>query len=427
MNALSAHTTELLNAGWLVPQALEKALGDYVATLQQEQTERGVQKLLWDDDWEDDELPTAPMAEGESVWVIDMESVMWKSSYSRRFGAAFVADTLDQAYADPQCKGVLLRVGNGMGGERKASYMVADAVMRRTKPVGGYIEYGSAYSGHYLAVCGCDFIVCSNETDSVGSIGAYISYIDWDAADAKWGIVRKDIYAEASPDKNKPIREAKKGNFKLLEAEAQEIALQFQERVVLCRGEKLTSDVPLRGGDFDAPKALTLGLIDGIGTMQSAIQKTLKLSSNFSNKNPNTSMFGFMKAPKLQALKGVAAADITEDQLNDALTELTEAGCDGLVELLQGLQQETATPPAKVDVKASTEYKALEGQLTAANKTIANLQTQLSGYENPGAEATKVVKKTEKIEATGGDEEDPFESEADVQMAKLWKMQRATN
>lgn len=401
MQTPSSNVTELLNAGWLVPNGLQSALSDYLQALTTEpkpKTFKKVEALLWVDREEEFDEPIPALQPNEAIWVIDMDSVMWRSNYSRGYGAAYYADTLDAAYADDACKGVVLRFGAGMGGERKASYMVADAVERRNKPVLAYIEYGSAYSGHYLVACGCDAIICSNDTDSVGSIGAYISFVDWDAADAKWGVVRKDIYAKASPDKNKSTREAKKGNFKLLEAQAQEIALQFQQRVIEARGPKLKSDAALMGGEFDAPAALKEGLIDGIGNLDSVLKRVMTLSSKFSLNN-NTDMFGFMKVPKLQSLMGVAAADITEEQLNAAITEMQNAGGEGFVELMQSFGQ---TPTAPVDVKLSAEYRALEGKLTAEQSKTAELTTKLEGYEKPGEEVTIPVKKEEKIENTGG-------------------------
>lgn len=426
MQTPSSHVNELLNAGWLVPNGLQSALSDYLQSLTIEpkpKTFEKVSSFLWAD-YEDDEStgPIANLQEGEAIWVIDMDSVMWRSIYSRSYGAAYFADVLDAAYADSSCKGVILRFGSGMGGERKASYMVADAVVRRNKPVLAYIEYGSAYSGHYLVACNCDAVLCSNDTDSVGSIGAYISFVDYDAYEAKYGVVRKDIYAEASPDKNKSTREAKKGNFKLLEDQAQEIALQFQQRVIEARGAKLKSDAALRGGEFDAPEALEEGLIDGIGNFDSVLKRVIKLSSKFSNQTQNTAMFGFMKAPKLQALMGVAAGDITEAQLNEALTELQAAGGSGFVELMQSFGQ---APNTQVDVKTSAEYKALETKLTNETKKVNELMTKLEGYEKPGEEPTKPVKKEEKIASSGGENSDALLSEADIQMRKLWADQKA--
>ncbi|WP_428663473.1 S49 family peptidase [Runella sp.] len=421
MQTPTSHVTELLNAGWLVPKELQSALADYLQTLTPEQKAKTIEQVdarLWAD-YEDDDIPgrqTTELQEGESIWLIDMDSVMWRSNYGRSYGAAYYADALDKAYADASCKGVVLRFGNGMGGERKASYMVADAVGRRNKPVYAYIEYGSAYSGHYLVACSCDGINCSNDTDSVGSIGAYISFVDYDAWDAKFGIVRKDVYAEASPDKNKSTREAKKGNFKLLEAQAQEIALEFQARVILARGGKLKSDTVLKGGEFSAPKALEQGLIDGIGNIDAVLKRVMKLSANFSNQTQNTDMFGFMKAPAVLALMGVAAGDITEEQLNAALTELQSAGGEGFIELMQSFGQPKATT---VDVKASVEYKALEAKLTTATTKVGELTTKLEGYEKHGDEVTNPLKREEKIERTGnaGDE---LLSEADIQMRALW-------
>ncbi|AYQ31426.1 S49 family peptidase [Runella sp. SP2] len=415
--AFSNIIPELLGSGWLVPQTLETNVAEYIQQLKEPEpkTFEKIEKL-WADYEDDDETEevTQTLLEGESIWLIDLDSVMWRSGYSRGYGAAYYADTLDQAYADPTCKGVLIRCGACYGGERRASYMVADAIKRRNKPVGAYLDYGTAYSGHYLAICETDFILCSNETDSVGGIGAYIRFENWDGAYKAMGATVEEIYADASPDKNKSTREAKKGNYKLLKEEAQTIALEFRQRVIDARGEKLTNDIVLLGGAFEAKQALEYGLIDGIGRLDTAFSRVLNLSANYTK--PQNTMFGFLKLPKLQALCNVAAADITEAQLNEAVSELQGANLGGLVDLLQSFgQQQTAT----TNVKDSAEYKALQSQLTAEQLKTGQLQEKLSGYEKPGDEPTKPFKKEEKIENSGGDPEAHL-SEADIEMRKIW-------
>ncbi|MCA0231590.1 MAG: S49 family peptidase [Bacteroidetes bacterium] len=412
---------ELLGSGWLVPKALETNVADYLQQLKEPEpkTFEKIEKLWadYEDDNENEDV-TQTLLEGESIWLIDLDSVMWRSSYSRSYGAAYYADTLDKAYADPSCKGVVLRCGACYGGERRASYMVADAVKRRNKPVGAFLDYGTAYSGHYLAICETDFILCSNETDSVGGIGAYIRFENWDGAYKAMGAIIEEVYADSSPEKNKSTREAKKGNLKLLKEEAETIALEFRQRVIEARGDKI-NEVVLLGGAFEAKQALEYGLIDGIGRMDGAFSRILNLSANYSK--PQNTMFGFMKMPKLQALCNVAAADITEAQINEAVAELQGANLGGLVELLQSFGQQQSTSTA--NVKDSAEYKALHSQLTAAQTKTQELQSKLEGYETPGSEPTKPFKKEEKIENTNTDPEAHL-SEADIEMRRIWLAQK---
>jgi len=132
-------------------------------------------------------------------------------------------------------------------------------------------------------------------------------------------------------------------------------------------------------------------------------------------------MFGFMKMPKLQALCNVAAADITEAQINEAVAELQGANLGGLVELLQSFGQQQSTSTA--NVKDSAEYKALHSQLTAAQTKTQELQSKLEGYETPGSEPTKPFKKEEKIENTNTDPEAHL-SEADIEMRRIWLAQK---
>ena len=126
-----------------------------------------------------------------------------------------------------------------------------------------------------------------------------------------------------------------------------------------------------------------------------------------------------MKVPKLQSIMGVAAGEITEAQLNEALAELQAAGGEGFVQLMQSLGKAPEAAPV-VDVKASVEYKALEAKLTAEQSAVQSLTAKLEGYEKPGDVETKPVKREEKIAATGSADADAFLSEADIEMRKIW-------
>lgn len=118
-------------------------------------------------------------------------------------------------------------------------------------------------------------------------------------------------------------------------------------------------------------------------------------------------MFGFTKLPALAALKGIAAADITEAQITAANAELTAEGYNLAVisesqfKAAQALETQLAT--------ANTSITTLQGTITTQSEEITRLGKQ------PGVLGTKSEKEEEELATSG----EAMISETDAEVARL--------
>ena len=151
------------------------------------------------------------------------------------------------------------------GGEGYAARAMADAIQRANKPVIAFVNDQAASAG-YMIASAADEIYANSELAEIWSIGTYVNVADFRQQLEKEGIKLHEIYATASVDKNKEYYEAIEGNYEPMRAFANSFNDKFIAMVNAGRDGKLTADDKTWGTGkvFYAPKALELGLIDGI-------------------------------------------------------------------------------------------------------------------------------------------------------------------
>ena len=137
-------------------------------------------------------------------------------------------------------------------------------------------------SAAYWIASQCDVIFMDNMTSAVGSIGAYVSYLD-DRENRQTGERFIDVYALESPDKNKAYREALEGRYEVCQAELSELVGMFHEAVKGGRPDlKADADGVLTGALFHQDKAVPLGLADGMKSLSECIENVF-IRAEFNN------------------------------------------------------------------------------------------------------------------------------------------------
>lgn len=347
-----------------------------------------------------------------SIAVMSIKGVIYD------YYADYLVLKMNQMAADKNLVGAVFKI-NSPGGSGDAGYKIADAMMNLPFPTWGHIDYGQANSAGFLIATSTDGISASRASDRVGSIGAYLSYQDTSKYWEKVGIVSRDIYAKQSTEKNLEFREAAKGNFKPLEDYVSEQCQAFIDYVQARRPSLDTSKMdPFKGKVFSATDALSIGLIDHIGDLKSAISK-LKTNNSNTSVTPRTNMIlGYVKMAALLAIKGVEASALSEDQLKAANAELTAEGIDNVV-LISKTEYELAVKAMNGqsgDSAALTAAKAdvtrLTAELTTEKGNVKNLTTQLEEQKNEvkrlggmnGAEHTNVNNQSEQQADKGDDD-----------------------
>jgi ClpP class serine protease len=218
-----------------------------------------------------------------SVGIIPIQGVMMKNDYCGDAGTATTARRIAEANDNPNIAGVLLRMDTP-GGMVDGLPTLYDAIANSEKPVVGFIDDGGCYSAGYYAASACSELYASHSTCGVGSIGTMTRFLDFKEYLQKEGIKVVELYAPQSSLKNESHRAYEKdGSTKLIEDELGYYANDFISKVKQGRGDKIkvgADHAMFKGDTFWAPDALEMGMIDGICSMQMALNRVVDLSSN---------------------------------------------------------------------------------------------------------------------------------------------------
>ncbi|MGL4858973.1 MAG: S49 family peptidase [Enterobacteriaceae bacterium] len=180
------------------------------------------------------------------------------------------AAILKRCEANSNIRGIILKIDSG-GGEAHAMDYLIKQIRTIEKPIVAFIDY-YACSAAYGIASTCDWVVASSETTTVGSIGTYITLVDFSEYYKKEGINIIDIYATLSTDKNSLYTEALKGNLEPLRARIDVVSNAFIGAVSENRKGKIAKkEVWNSGKVFYAADALIHGLIDGIDSLENTL------------------------------------------------------------------------------------------------------------------------------------------------------------
>ena len=203
----------------------------------------------------------------------DMESLEWIVP-----GIDDIAALLEHVMLREECDGAVI-VLNTPGGTTQSLIRIEEVLRKRTKPVVAIVDGMCASAGMYLASL-CDRIIALNKMCSVGSIGVMVQLIDDSQFYKKAGIKIIEIYPPESEDKNKTYREALDGKTKsMIEEVLTPLAVNFQNIVREHRHVNEEVAGVLSGKMFYAEDAIKAGLIDEIGSFDTALQAISAIAS----------------------------------------------------------------------------------------------------------------------------------------------------
>jgi len=189
------------------------------------------------------------------------------------------SELLKRADNTKNITGILLVIESG-GGNGYASRLMNETINGLSKPVVAFND-DLAASAAYQISSATDLIISNSNIAEVGSIGTFITIVDFEEHWKQQGIKILEIYAKASKDKNKEYYDALKGNTEGIRAFADRFNEEFLKSVENNRKNNLKSgrDVWGTGKLFFAEKAIEIGLIDEIGSFEYAVQRTMELAN----------------------------------------------------------------------------------------------------------------------------------------------------
>lgn len=294
--------------------------------------------------------------QNDYVLVMDLKDPIYK--YSQECGPQGTKSkmaTLEMYRNDPACVGVVLDIDSG-GGQVSGTPEFYDYLLGYGKPVVAYTD-GYMCSAAYYIGSAASYIVANKRADHIGSIGVMISFIDWTGYYEGQGAKVITEYATKSTEKNKNFEDLLKGKPEgYIKNELDPLAEEFHTDMKAVRAS--INEEALKGGTWNAAGALKMGLVDEIGTLQTAVQKVFDLAAEQQqNQNLNTEM----STPRanLQAVLG----------LTEPLAETPEKGS-----YIQATQLDAIE--TKLGANATALEAATNAQTTAetalANATAAH-------------------------------------------------------
>ncbi len=288
--------------------------------------------------------------------------------------------TMDRFRRDPNCKGVVLDIDSG-GGQVSGTPEFHDYIKSYPKPVVTYTD-GLMCSAAYYIGSAANYIVANKRADAIGSIGTMIHFIDFTGAYEKMGAKVITEYATKSTKKNRDFEELLAGNPKgYVKNVLDPITDNFHADMKAARPS--IKDDTLEGGTYNADDSLAKGLIDEIGTMQTAIDKVISLSKEPAKKQDQSqshksrSTMSKLNVPLIEAAIG---AQFSEGETENGII-LTDVQATALESVLS----QNANDLNEANTAAETATDTINGLETAATATTNAIQAALEAAQVEGA------------------------------------------
>jgi len=257
------------------------------------------------------------------------------------------------------------------GGQVSGLAEFADFLHNYSKPIVAYTDGLMASAAYYVAAA-CDHIVANPNADLIGSIGTMLTYVNLDGILEAEGGVIKDIYATGSSRKNEEHRAMKEGSDALL-----------IKNILDPARDKFVADVNLYHPGIDASvfegavyapaDALALGLINELGTLQTAFDKVIELSNASKPKTLNNTLnMNTKQLPHVQAVLGLNAPLASTEELGSYLNAEQLDTIEARIETL-----EASNISLQEAIDASVLDTSIQDQLFVAQGSVAGMQASI--------------------------------------------------
>ncbi len=335
-------------------------------------------------------------AQAKSVIVISIKQpiVKFTDEWMGLLGSKYYMRLMDSFKGDPTIAGIVLDIDSG-GGQVYGTAEFYDYIKAYPKPVVTYTD-GLLCSAAYYIGNSAKYIVANKRADAIGSIGAYASWLNFTGLWEKFGAKLITMYATKSTEKNKPTREAEENaNFEpYIKNVLDPIVETFHTDMKATRPG--LNEAVFAGGTWNGIEALEMGLVDELGSLDTAVLKVLELDNQTSNQNPNN--MSTKTRAMVQAVLGLAVPLVSTE---DKGSYLNEEQLDSLENKLVAADANATALQASVDAAKDSQTTA-EQALVTANTTHAAAMTEVETSVTTmltGAGLTATGTLTEKLTA----------------------------
>lgn len=303
----------------------------------------------------------------DATVIVPVQDAITKNDSWCSYGSMTWAKVVETLSASDKVSTIVFNI-DSPGGSVAGTQTFADAILASEKKTIAHINEGMAASAAYWIASSCDEIYATKSTDAVGSIGVYVTLADIKKYWETKGLVIKEVYSRHSSEKNKIYEDAINGEEDALKDRLDFIAELFIDHVKANRTIDTSVADPFKGAMFFAEEAQSIGLIDGIKTLDQVIESStaptqtniqisaMKISEQIAILNSAESTEE-QRAEASAAIQAAFDADevITQEEVDAAVATATE-GMSTAEEVESAVA--TATEPL------ATEITALKKQLS---------------------------------------------------------------
>ena len=206
-----------------------------------------------------------------SIAKLNLTGVMKLNDGASSLGTRSLEREINFAKHNPNIVGAILEVASG-GGESFSANHMHTVMSSFGKPYVAAVHY--ADSAAYMAILSANEIIGLGDMSETGSIGA-LWQVDKDLLNyIKNGVLT--VYSDKSPQKNGPFNKALDGDFSGIKKELNANVSVFHKAVIKHRKldpkSEMTKDT-LEGGVFTGKEGIARGLVDRLGSMDTAIER----------------------------------------------------------------------------------------------------------------------------------------------------------
>ncbi len=271
---------------------------------------------------------------------------------------------VQEADQHPNISGIILYI-DSPGGTVDGTQAFADKVKACKTPVVTFIDGLMASAALWIG-SSASRIIAQNATTEIGSIGVMVQFADMQPMWEQEGVKFHRINADQSRDKNKTFTDALNGDYSGIKNEQlNPLAEQFIAAVKANRPN--LPDSVFTGKVFFAEDALSLGLIDEIGSLDVAIAAVNSLSASEGTTSDSSASTQIPK-PILKTMD----LPILISLLQVSSIETTEEGVYLNEQQLQAIENLLKENAASIDsITAASETAALNAQTAVSNAESA--------------------------------------------------------
>lgn len=222
----------------------------------------------------------------DGIAVIDLTGVITHVRRKTNLGIEFpsvteeLMDDFDYYMKNDKVKAIVLQVdspGGSLTSCEEALKYLQNLKEKYPKPIVASFRSMAASGGYYISMIADK--IYANESTLTGSIGVISQFFNVSGLMDKYGIKMYTIKSGRNKDSLSPFREPREDELEYWQSMTEEFVAQFTNVVEQSRGDRIKGDRNniFDGRVFSGKKALEIGLIDSIGTLQDAVKDAAEM------------------------------------------------------------------------------------------------------------------------------------------------------